>query len=201
LPLKGRGLRLSDLDTASADEVDDFQSILIMERSCRPVRATDDIAVEFYGNAVTLKTQQVDELYESREVLEVTGFAVDSEGHFSIASSQKSVASEIVKDGGGGAVLLREAKLLHCGLALVSSLDQDGGFGGGFQTDGKANFSATVDLSLRLSEDGLVFVAIAGRGNLGDQLSAEYGCAALQDAEAKSNGFTSRNGSEVQDFQ
>jgi len=63
------------------DEVDDLQAIGVGELGLRPAIAGDDVAVQFYGDAVGFHAELFNERGEGEWAVEVARVSVDVEEH------------------------------------------------------------------------------------------------------------------------
>jgi len=89
---------------ASADEVNDLQMIAIVEGCFRPLRAGDDLAIEFDRDSISFHAKLLDELGEGDGFVEGLVFAVDSQAHkdsfrFRVPSFKRS-ALQMLEDQG-----------------------------------------------------------------------------------------------------
>lgn len=88
---------------ATADEVDDLETIAVVQlRSCPPV-AGNDVAVQFNGDAIAFHAQVLDQRSDGERIGQVTRFAIDFEVHeFSfIFRERKSKRRGAVRSGEG----------------------------------------------------------------------------------------------------
>jgi len=115
-------------------------------------------------------------------------------------NTQKDILVRLEND--GEVALLRQAKLLHSGFALVGGLDEDGRISDGFESEWQLNFATAVEFGLRLDEDRLtLFPIVRGRREFGDQLRAGYGFSAFENAETELNSFAGEDIAGVQELE
>lgn len=65
----------------AADEVDDFQAVAVVEGSLVPAGARDDVAIEFNGNSIGLRSEVLNQRRKRCYFGKFLVFTVDLKAH------------------------------------------------------------------------------------------------------------------------
>jgi hypothetical protein len=66
--------------STAADEVDDFVGVVLLDAGFGPLRARENIAIPFNGDALGVDAEMFEKLKDVQAVWNVAGFAVDGDG-------------------------------------------------------------------------------------------------------------------------